>query len=98
MKNLHFTGAFDFQIGLAQANFMVAMKKRLYAVLTEKAPSAAFFQITLSASLFTRVVSLAISQRCKYWVMACEERPPEISLTHLRRAKAAATKILESRT
>jgi hypothetical protein len=61
MKNLHFIGAFDFQIGLAQANFMVAMKKRLYTGLTEKEPSAAFFQITLSASLFTKVVSLARS-------------------------------------
>jgi hypothetical protein len=61
MKKLHFVGAFDFQIGLAQANFMVAMKKRLYTGLTEKEPSAAFFQITLSASLFTKVVSLARS-------------------------------------
>lgn len=38
MKNLHFIGALDFQIGLAHAKRVLAMKKRLYAELTEKTP------------------------------------------------------------
>jgi hypothetical protein len=40
MKNLHFMGALDFHIGLAQANLALAMKNMLYADLTENTPFA----------------------------------------------------------
>jgi hypothetical protein len=54
MKNLQRGGALDFQIALAQGKWMFAAKKRLYALLVEKQPSAENFQIFLSSSPWFR--------------------------------------------
>jgi hypothetical protein len=66
IKNLHFMGALDFQMGLAHANEVLAMKNSLYAELTENSPSVVHLQMALSGLPATSMVLVTMSQSCRY--------------------------------